>query len=101
MWPFTKERNKRSIDSVAKTVDDALIQLTDAHNVLVKQHNTLVEQVEDLQKAHLKLRGQYYAQFGKGEKDDAGEKPESRNELRARLVRQGRFIPGKPPVHQE
>lgn len=86
-------RNKR-----AASYDDA--PLVDAVNTLTKQHNLLVTEFEDLKKAHLKLRGQFYAEFGAKEREDVP-KPETRDELRARMVRQGRFIPGKPPVHSE
>jgi hypothetical protein len=60
------------------------------------------------------LRGYVYAKKGLvGEGAPPGPPPaapstevsppqkETREQLRARLVREGRFIPGKPPVHSE
>lgn len=87
MWFSKPERN-----------NVALTELIDAVNALTKHHNSLVDTVEDLKAQHLKLRGRFYA--AKPVKEHTDE-PESRDELRARMVRTGRFIPGKNPVHEE
>ena len=87
MWLFGKRRTKRADEDVVEGL-----------NALATAHNKLVEQFEDLKRAHFKLRGQFYA--GKEPKETKDE-PTSRDELRAQLVRQGRFIPGQAPRHQE
>lgn len=98
MW-FSKER---SVDPVLfKLCVDLRATVTD-----------LESQVASLRAQHLKLRGRVYALWGAEQDSPAApaadgspkstiESPKTRDELRASLVKSGRFIPGKPPVHQE
>jgi len=67
------------------------------------------DELEALRAQHLGLHGRVYALWGKEDKqasepnqqDLAVPQTLPRNQLRATLTRSGRFVPGKPPVHQE
>lgn len=61
----------------------------------------LREAIESLHAKHLKLRGTVYAH--KMHKADLGDSPRTmtKDDLRRSLVKKGRFVPGRPAVHDD
>lgn len=59
--------------------------------------------IEELEGQIKKLRGQFFAErkHARAEEQEPGTKTLSREQLKASLVRTGRFMPGQPPNHGE
>ena len=101
VWLFRK-RDRASPADVAGL--SSLVQKLQLHV------DALDDQLDALKAQHLSLRGRVYALWGREtpERSTAapaanGDRPSAgatRDELRASLTRAGRFVPGKPPVHE-
>lgn len=96
MWPFRKRIREGAFLAAIGQLERSVDQLREDHEALKGQHAS--------------LRGRVYALWGKEPADPAATStaatrsptsPQSRDELRRQLVSSGRFVPGKPPVHQE
>lgn len=99
MWPFKRrqvvhETTTRELFGLIKHLESRLDEQDERHERLVAQH--------------LSLRGRVYAIWGKGgSSDDAAAPPagtqnpsgETKAQLRARLLAEGKLVPGKPYKH--
>lgn len=93
MWPFKSRAvqvrevtNRDVLDSLQKLRTD-LELLTEAHELLRAQHTA--------------LRGRVYALWGKEKPGEqpAPTTPETKQQARARLLAEGKLVPGKPVQH--
>lgn len=100
MWPFRPRIHMRTMSE------------NDLVTVLVTLKRDLKQLQEDhalLEAKYLKLRGQVFAKWGKNGEEKGSESTAivadtakmSREELKRYLVTSGRFIPGRPAVHNE
>lgn len=97
MGLFTKTEPP-SDESLKKALRDAVLRI-----------ESLEDRIDALSAQHLKLRGRVYAIWGREDKAASepnqknlnGEEKLSREELRRKLTSSGRFVPGRPPIHQE
>lgn len=99
MWPFNKPASTEVV-----TLLQSVAKLRQRVDVLEEDHEALKAQ-------HLSLRGRVYALWGKEPAAAPANQPAepvsgglagnlSKAELRKQLTTSGRFIPGKPPVHE-
>lgn len=88
-----------------QALQDSVLALEGRMATVEKLLGRMADDLTDLEKRHLSLRGKVYA--GKLHKQDDDEKPAkpsehmSRDELRRSLITGGRWMPGKPPVHDK
>lgn len=97
MWPFSKNRSEDVVTALQKEVKSLRNTCAD-----------LDERLEALRAQHLSLRGRVYALWGRDEPPDKTVAPptsakpaQTRDELRAEMVRAGRIMPGKPTNHSQ
>lgn len=81
-----------------RALRDALEGANDELQQLRKAQTGICERLDELESAHRKLRGRFYAARGVGE---LASEPASREERRAQAFRQVGFTPGRPVNHGE
>lgn len=103
MWPFRKRA-----EAHATTVPELFELMRSFEKRLGQRIDELQETQERLAAQHLSLRGRVYAIWGKGGSSEDSAAPgaatqpaqgETKAQYKARLLAEGKLVPGKPFKH--
>lgn len=96
MWPFRRKIVVAPLDQ-----QEAVLALTKEISALKVAVTVLRDEFQALDERYEKLRGRFYnTQRGKAADRDPNDTTQmSREELKRHMALSGRFVPGKPAVH--
>lgn len=96
--PFWSSRKETDVSALEKRLSDLALDVA----VLRRELMNTTEGLNDLRDKHISLRGKVYAaKLHKAGAETEGPKELSREDLRRSLAASGRFVPGRPAVHNE